>query len=107
MESNKFFTNNNNLLIFNQNSIYNNIALKMQNYVLYSYDYDDNYLNSIKYELENIPKTQKNSDYENIINNYIQIYLINNINQCIICKRNLGQSNPRQYCSKTFCPYEL
>jgi hypothetical protein len=28
------------------------------------------------------------------------------INRCLICKRDLGDMNPRQYCEKTFCAYE-
>lgn len=27
-------------------------------------------------------------------------------NRCIICKEDLGITNPRQYCRKTYCPYE-
>ena len=27
-------------------------------------------------------------------------------NFCISCGENLGEHNPRQYCRKTFCPYE-
>lgn len=27
-------------------------------------------------------------------------------NFCIICGENLGEYNPRQYCRKTYCPYE-
>lgn len=28
-------------------------------------------------------------------------------NYCTICGIDLGECNPRQYCEKTFCPYEL
>lgn len=36
------------------------------------------------------------------------IYYINTFyyNKCICCGINLGENNPRQYCMKTFCPYE-
>ena len=27
------------------------------------------------------------------------------INRCIICKVDMGENNPRQYCCKTYCPY--
>jgi DUF1365 family protein len=27
-------------------------------------------------------------------------------NFCISCSVNMGDSNPRQYCMKTYCPYE-
>ena len=27
-------------------------------------------------------------------------------NRCIICKEDLGITNPRQYCRKSYCPYE-
>jgi hypothetical protein len=27
-------------------------------------------------------------------------------NFCISCGENLGEHNPRQYCCKTYCPYE-
>ena len=27
-------------------------------------------------------------------------------NLCTFCKRNMGDSNPRQYCMKTYCPQE-
>jgi hypothetical protein len=28
------------------------------------------------------------------------------INRCIICKIDLGEMNPRQYCEKWYCPFE-
>lgn len=28
------------------------------------------------------------------------------INRCVICNEYLGPLNPRQYCCKTYCPYE-
>ena len=27
-------------------------------------------------------------------------------NFCISCGENMGEENPRQYCCKTYCPYE-
>jgi len=27
-------------------------------------------------------------------------------NFCISCCENMGEENPRQYCCKTYCPYE-
>jgi|APCry1669192647_1035423.scaffolds.fasta_scaffold00863_5 hypothetical protein len=48
-------------------------------------------LNSQKELLEQIKKF-KESNFE--------------INLCISCGANLGESNPRQYCCKTYCPFE-
>ena len=28
-------------------------------------------------------------------------------NKCIICGLDLGETNPRQYCCKTYCPEEF
>jgi len=28
------------------------------------------------------------------------------LNHCIICFIDMGESNPRQYCYKRYCPYE-
>ncbi len=28
-------------------------------------------------------------------------------NLCIVCGEDLGESNPRQYCRKSYCPMEL
>ena len=28
------------------------------------------------------------------------------VNRCVICHVDLGDANPRQYCSKSFCPFE-
>ena len=28
------------------------------------------------------------------------------VNKCVICGRDLGRQNPRQYCEKTSCPFE-
>jgi len=27
-------------------------------------------------------------------------------NFCVSCGENMGEDNPRQYCCKTYCPYE-
>lgn len=29
------------------------------------------------------------------------------INRCVICGVDLGECNPRQYCCKTYCPFEI
>ena len=42
------------------------------------------------------------SEYRQKIINTINLQ----INRCITCKRVLGSNNPRQYCMKTYCPYE-
>ena len=28
------------------------------------------------------------------------------VNRCIVCNTDLGEANPRQYCCKTYCPFE-
>ena len=32
--------------------------------------------------------------------------LDDDLNRCIICGIDMGTMNPRQYCNKTYCPYE-
>jgi len=59
-----------------------------------------------KYIIDGIDSiNDENEEYIDIIK-----YIINNIcaiqNKCLICFKNLGDSNPRQYCMKTYCPYD-
>ena len=28
------------------------------------------------------------------------------VNRCIVCGIDMGSMNPRQYCNKTYCPYD-
>ena len=59
-------------------------------------------LQKIKEDIDKIPeislcmKSEPNLD----------ISQVDSINRCIICFDDLGDSNPRQYCYKTYCPYE-
>jgi len=50
----------------------------------------------------NTQSTQNNTDN----NTKNAIYNICTANFCITCGENLGEYNPRQYCRKTYCPYE-
>jgi hypothetical protein len=45
-----------------------------------------------------------NSKEENKNIKHKEEYII--INRCISCGIDLGESNPRQYCCKTYCPLE-
>jgi len=47
------------------------------------------------------------SEYIECIFNELFKYnsLKSNVNRCIICKVDMGECNPRQYCCKTYCPY--
>lgn len=67
----------------------NNIIKK-----LYSGKYD----NTIYNEIDNL---QSNDNYQYI--KYIKSIIPDN--RCIECNRNLGDSNPRQYCYKTYCGF--
>ena len=52
-----------------------------------------------------------NNNYNNDTNNYNNNNDNDNVekctaNFCISCGLNLGYNNPRQFCRKTYCPYE-
>ena len=77
------------------------------------------YITSILHNLHNVDKNRENciqfletncscEDYEineKIIKELLDYYNIP-INRCLCCNADLGESNPRQFCMKTYCPYE-
>lgn len=46
----------------------------------------------------------------NVFNEYLEEIINKNmgnyINRCIVCRVDMGEMNPRQYCCKTYCPEE-
>ncbi len=49
-------------------------------------------------------------NYDNIIDNFKEILLNNTegiVNRCITCKVDMGRSNPRQLCRKTYCDSDI
>ena len=67
-------------------------------------DFIENKLYKLVVEIEN--KTDTYLNFENILINFRE--LINNnkegmINRCVECNIDMGRSNPRQLCGKTFC----
>lgn len=48
-------------------------------------------------------------DYDKILNDFQNSLIKHNkgmMNRCVSCNIDLGYNNPRQYCCKTYCPYE-
>ena len=61
----------------------------------------------------NSDSDSKNINHDFCKKNNCKIYKNNNdnvekctANFCISCGLNLGYNNPRQFCRKTYCPYE-
>ena len=63
------------------------------------YDFNNNIID----EINSI--NDENEDYINLIKNIIN-YICVIQNRCIVCFKKLGDSNPRQYCMKSYCPYD-
>ncbi len=67
-------------------------------------DFIENKLYKLIVEIEN--KTDTYLNFENILINFRELIDNNKegmINRCVECNIDMGRSNPRQLCGKTFC----
>lgn len=67
-------------------------------------DFIENKLYKLVVEIEN--KTDTYLNFENILINFKELIDDNKegmINRCVECNIDMGRSNPRQLCGKTFC----
>lgn len=67
-------------------------------------DFIENKLYKLVVEIEN--KTDTYLNFENILINFRELIDNNKegmINRCVECNIDMGRSNPRQLCGKTFC----
>lgn len=53
-------------------------------------------------------KCKEEKNKEELENKYFSIFPTNYppLCHCLICYEYMGEMNPRQYCEKTYCPYE-
>ena len=97
-------------IIFNtKNNKCNNIALELTE--LIKNDILSNKFNYAEYnnfKLKLLDISDENKDYIDQL-----IFMIDQINgieqsknRCTGCGVDMGENNPRQYCCKTYCPYE-
>ncbi len=70
-------------------------------------DFIENKLYKLIVEIEN--KTDTYLNFENIFINFKELIENNKegiLNRCVECKIDMGRSNPRQLCGKTFCCFK-
>ena len=91
MTKNKFYSYVNNTITFNYEE-YKKCNLMLEKIM------SRIYTNDIYNEIINI--TDESEEYKEFLLQMIPI------NRCIVCNIDLGDCNPRQYCMKTYCPYD-